>query len=375
MSVEWRIPVLDQIESQIGDGLYAGDPLNADKWLASSALQKCIRRGLVQLAQGAAARYYRLDRVGLRRRLIAIAFEDIGAADPAAVVETVTVATCGDWRAKHGETRVLLYIVERLAKAPKDRSADLLILAAHHHPTLDCLRAACRDASMERRRGLLADQSLGIAVRAVAAWFSSGLEFPRQHFVGPGSLAGLAAEYRALGVGDDFVEATMMAARRTREPLTIAVPLVWLEIQHAGNVKISDAPIADTPVVDGLPLCAIDEHTQPGKQAINRLVAENMHLRACLERFVPKSRWTTAAQHAAFYADGSLVAPRLDWSQSQAIEMLGIEADLASAQVPIEGVRPLREVMHACLPQLNEIRREIWDGLRQRSELSPANAD
>jgi hypothetical protein len=375
MSVDWRISVFDQIEHVIGDRACSGDPLNADKWLVSSALQKCIRRGLVELAQCAAARYHQLDPAGLWRRLIAIAFEDIGAADPEALIETVTVATCGDWRAKHGETRVLAYIVERLAKAPKDRSADLLILAAHHHPTLDCLRAACREASMERRQGLLADQSLGIAVRAVAAWFSSGLEFPRQHFVGPGSLLGLAAEYRALGVGDEFVEAAMMAARRTREPLTIAVPLVWLEIQHSGSPKISDATIADTPVVDGLPLCAIDEHTRPGKQAINRLIAEDPRLRACLERFVPKSRWTTAAQHAAFYADGSLVAPRLDWSQSQSIETLGIEADLASAQVPLEGVRPLREVMHACLPRLNEIRREIWDGLRRCSELSPANAD
>lgn len=79
-----------------------------------------------------------------------------------------------------------------------------------------------------------------------------------------------------------------------------------------------------------------------------------MRLRACLQAFVPKSRWSTAAQHAAFYEDGSPIAPRLDWSQSRSVEALGIEADLAGAQAPLAGVQPLREVMHECLPRLNE---------------------
>ena len=53
-------------------------------------------------------------------------------------------------------------------------------------------------------------------------------------------------------------------------------------------------------MVDGLPLCALDEHTRFGKQAINRLMAEDIRLRACLQQFVPKPRWSKAAQHAAF---------------------------------------------------------------------------
>jgi hypothetical protein len=374
MSVEWRIPVLDQIESQIGDGLYAGDPLNADKWLASSALQKCIRRGLVQLAQGAAARYYRLDRVGLRRRLIAIAFEDIGAADPAAVVETVAVTTCSEWRARHGEQRVLLRLVRRLAEASKDRSADLLIIAAQHHPDLAGMREACRRAALRDRLQLVADRSLGIAERATAAWLSSGLEC-RDLGVEDGSLAAVADIYRSLRVNEKLISAAIEAARRTRLPMMIMVPLVWLEIHQTGGGTIDQHPIPETPVVEGLPLCALDEHTRPGKQAINQLIAQDPRLRVCLQRFVPKSRWSTAAQHAAFYEDGSPIAPRLGWSQSRSVEIFGIGADLASAAVPREGVQPLREVMHECLPRLNEIRREIWDGLRQCSELSPANAD
>jgi hypothetical protein len=115
-------------------------------------------------------------------------------------------------------------------------------------------------------------------------------------------------------------------------------------------------------VIDGLPLCALDEHTRTGKQAINRLVNEDGQLRACLQRFVPKSRWYSAAQHAAFYVDGALVVRRLDWPQSYALEALGIEADVGSAQVPPEGVQSLQDVIRQCLPRLNSIRQELWLG-------------
>ena len=63
------------------------------------------------------------------RRLISIAFEDVGAAEPDALIDTVALATAADWRAKHGEAQALAWIVQRLADAPKDRSADLLMSA------------------------------------------------------------------------------------------------------------------------------------------------------------------------------------------------------------------------------------------------------
>jgi len=94
------------------------------------------------------------------------------------------------------------------------------------------------------------------------------------------------------------------------------------------------------------------------------LVTEDAALRACLQRFVRKPRWTAAAQHAVFYVDGTPVAHHLDWPQSLSIETLGMEGDLASAEVPREGVRPLVDAVYAGLDRLNEIRHEIWCGLR-----------
>jgi hypothetical protein len=365
MSQDWRIPVLDCLLQRSRCGLALGTSLRSDKWLASSSLQKCVRRGHVESALRAAATFGELDPAGLWRRLISIACEDIGAADIEAVIETVALATSSPgWRSKHGETQLLAYIVRRLAEAPKDRSADLLMSAARYHASLGRMREICGGIELDRRLQLVADPSAPLLDRVVAAWFSSGLDFRYEHIVGPGSLHGLAEAYRTLGVSQELAEAALMGARRTREPFTILVPLVRLEIERSGGGTVRNEPIPDSPIVDGLPLCALDEHTRPGKQAINRLVAEDAGLRACLHRFVRKSRWTTAAQLAAFYVDGAPVTPRLDWPQSHSLEVLGMEADLANAEVPCEGAQPLVDAVRASLDWLNDIRREIWRGLR-----------
>jgi hypothetical protein len=138
------------------------------------------------------------------------------------------------------------------------------------------------------------------------------------------------------------------------------VPLIWLELQRSDPVTVRDEVVPPSEIVAGVPLYAFDEHTRLGKRAINRLVQENARLRACLEQFVPKRRWTSAAQDAAFYADGASVSRRLDWSQSRSLEVLGIEADLSTTEVPKDGVEPLLRVVRENLDHLNKIRSEVW---------------
>jgi hypothetical protein len=365
VNLDWRVKVLEKLSCFIPSN--ADDDsvsLSCDKWVASSALQKSIRRGDVELAQRAAVTFGKLDPDGLWRRPISIAYEDIGAADIQALIETVAAATSQAWRSRHGHA----FVVQRLSQAPKDRSADLLMLAARHHDSLCQMREICSKANIEQRLRLVANPSAALSERAMAAWFSSGLDFRYEHLVGLGNLQGLSEVYRTIGVSEEFASATVTAARRTRGPLTVLVPLLWLEIQRLGGASVREELVPDSPVVGGLPLCALDEHTRLGKQAINKLVGEDARLRACLERFVPKPRWISAAQHAAFYADGAPIARRLEWQQSRSLEVLGIEADLGSAHVPREGVQPLRDAMHKCIPRLNDIRRELWLAARAAAQ-------
>jgi hypothetical protein len=353
--------ILNRIQSQLPQSnLIADDLPNCDRWIVSSLLQKAIRRSDAEVAGQAAFRLHAIDRAATWRRMIGIAFEDVGPGSIDAVTETVAAAATPSWRAVCGEHRVLAYVVRRLADAPKDRSADYLMWAAIEHRSLGRAREVCGNASIAQRLELVADASLPLPKRAVAAWFSSGIDRPYERRVGRGDLPGLAGVYVRLGASEDLAAAAILAAKRTREPYAALVPLTWLEVQRAGVARVREARAPRSAIVAGLPLYGFDEHTRLGKRAINRLVNENGSIRACLAQYVPKRRWTAAAQHAAFYAESSFVSRRLDWPQSGPLEALGIESELSTAEVPPAGIEPLLAVMRGALDQLNEIRTELW---------------
>ena len=68
--------------------LDAVEPLPCDRWLAASALQKAIRRGDALTAGRAVRTLYRYDPRSAWRRLLVIAYEDIGIGALDAVVTT-----------------------------------------------------------------------------------------------------------------------------------------------------------------------------------------------------------------------------------------------------------------------------------------------
>jgi hypothetical protein len=102
--LDWRSRVLERF-SDCGniDQHQPVELLSCNRWIASSALQKAIRRNDVEIAFRAALTLHKQDRANAWRRLIAIAFEDVGPAALDVVIETVVVATSADWRAVRGE--------------------------------------------------------------------------------------------------------------------------------------------------------------------------------------------------------------------------------------------------------------------------------
>jgi hypothetical protein len=73
-------------------------PLAIDPWVASSLLQKAIRRGEIDLAERAAFTLSRHRGQGIWRRLIAIAFEDVSVGSVDALIQTTTACMSADWR-------------------------------------------------------------------------------------------------------------------------------------------------------------------------------------------------------------------------------------------------------------------------------------
>jgi len=357
---DWTSGALERFSDCVNFDQYPPvEPLRCNQWIASSALQKAIRRSEVGIASRAALALHTQDRANAWRRLIAIAFEDVGPADIEVVLQTVAVAVSPGWRASYGEDRAVLSIISKLAAAAKDRSADYLMWIAAEHPDQCKTRAICDRASVTECLSMVTDLSRPLPDRAVAAWFCSGIDYPYQHRVGAGELSWLEDAYCRLGAPPDLAAATVLAARRTRQPYVVLVPLVWLEVRRAGLTAVGDAFVPPSGLVAGIPLYALDEHTRLGKRAINTLSQQSLSIRACLEQYVPRRRWIAAAQHAVFYAEGSAVSRRLHWAQSRSLEQLGIEAELSTAEVKPDGVTPLIETIRRSLDQLNAIRTQL----------------
>ena len=168
--------ILNIAREQLADEIFAyrepkPAPLKISPWLAMSLLQKAIRRGESELAQHAAATLLLNAPDRLWRRCGAAAFEEVGVAD-LQTVSLVTAALGGKrYRATiGGEWKVASFIVDRMARAPKCRAADDLLLTADSHPHYQRARvelAAKTTAELIH----IATGDAALPVRALAAWY------------------------------------------------------------------------------------------------------------------------------------------------------------------------------------------------------------
>jgi hypothetical protein len=347
------------------------EPIAADPWVVSSLLQKSIRRSETEIAQRAALTFFKLKGSAIWRRLIVIAFEDVGIGSVDALTTTVAAASASAWRKNYGDDlRLAAYLAGLLVEAPKDRSADYLC-DARDHPMLADFWRAMEKASLESRLSHVRDQAMGLPQRAVAALSALGIGSRGDISRGTSGLEALLIAFDELKVPEELVAATRITATRTREKITAMVPLIWLAARNTKKA-VCDRPIPPLVKADDVPLYALDKHTRLGREAIWRFACENDSVRACLARFVPARQKRSAAYVAAFYVDAAPVARRLVWDQSEALEAFGIERDLLHAGVPAEGIQPLMKVMRLNLGHLNELRAQTF-ARGQRALVSTVN--
>jgi hypothetical protein len=228
--------------------------------------------------------------------------------------------------------------------------------------------AALQPAS---RLTLVANSSLPLTVRATAAWYASGLEWKPERRILGGDLPRLQQTYRELGVPEDLVNAVTQAARRTREPLTVLLPIIWLAAQEQTNSHIEECALPPAPQVEGIPLYAFDKHTRVGRQALGLLARENAAIRTVLQRYAQDRSGLEAVRLAAFHAESACVKRRLIWRLATRIESFGTETDLLYAGVAPEGHAPLIHAVRDNLDHLNDLRARLFLQSRSQHGIQP----
>ncbi len=328
-------------------------PPGLDPQVTSSLLQKAIRRGETELAASAARLYNQQRGHAVWLRLLTIAFEDVGIGDPDLVVEAATYSLGRKVRKVWGEDDQLAgAFADRLAKAPKDRSADHLYCAAVRHPDWKIAREVLEDGPMETAMEIALDPDQVLMHRAIAALRVCGpLDQPSRHL--PLLLSGLEQQ----GAPSDLMTATEIAARRLQHPFVVMTALAAaVRAADGGEAVVQEVDLPPYPDLQGAPLYAWDKHTHMGRKAIRRLVGAQTSLRHQLLKHLPPRAVIPVTGMAVFHTESALTSRPLVWSHTKALEAAGCQADLMKAGAGASAVGPVLTLINQNLPALNQIR-------------------
>lgn len=346
-------------------GVYSATAWNTvcrlDPWVCSSLLQKAIRRSEVGLAVAAGLRLHQLRGSAIWSRLLLITVEDIGVASPPTLSLMVKSARLARKEPKGDIIGTLARVIETLALAPKCRCSDYLVSATRYHPAFEAELCLVGKQPLEQRIAMAIDRSLPVVIRAIAAWFSSGLNWSGESRVGDDDLSGLFTAFPGAGISEAFLSDVVYACERTRHPISIMLPVLWADVYFPDSPSApytTDHACPDSPAIRGIPAYAYDKHTYAGKAAIGRFAVENSQVATVLSRWVPDFRARDAAAMAAFYVDAIPVRPQCVWNGSKQLEALGREADFLKIGFPVEGIDELVKAVTANLDHLNQLRAE-----------------
>lgn len=314
--------LFDYVLLDLADGMRANptppaDPLPCDRWIARSALQKAIRRGEVGLAQRALANLYGHDPRAIWRHLVIIAVEDVGVANVDLLAQVVGAQRDRSWRTSMGgDWSVMAELVRLMAESNHCQAACDLLLRASNDPALEPMREWVLDASMSTLTAAMADSTLPLVDRGIAALAIGGGLAEGQPHSDPAAVFEIMAE---AGTFSHVVATCQQAWRVSRNPMALLLPLVWQAWSQAGGAEIvKDDPMPAVHLIDGVPGYALDQFTRTGNQISRAYIAEDHQLQLLLAHAgIAKSAWPRTLGHALFLIEGGATARRLVWEQAE----------------------------------------------------------
>jgi hypothetical protein len=356
--------ILNNARKQLADEIFGyrtpkPSPLKISPWLGMSLLQKAIRRGESELAQHAAATLLLIAPDRLWRRCGAVAFEDIGVAD----LETVSLATAAlagkRYRATiGGEWKVASYIVDRMAKAPKCRAADDLLLAADSHPRYQGARV---DLANQTTRELIhiATGDAALPVRALATWYAVGAHLRQTKHLSArlGEPAALFDGLCEAGLPHTAVEIAREGFRKIGEPLCPFVALLCpLARCEASNLQDDELPPAI--MVGEVPGWAMDLYSREGRGALQAFLQRDCATARWVRNHVPAGQRVNFLGTVVFRVEGGLVRQRSRWPTADDLRRL---VDIECHGPHCTDATEILQLVRADLGELNAIRAELME--------------
>lgn len=300
-------------------------------WLAASLLQKSIRRGEAQWALAAADHMLRIDPDRLWRRLLIIAFEDVGIANLSLVARMTAAAQFRRTYERRGMAVAIVRLMAvELATSPKCRASDDLYTVLDGSPETSRFMQDRLDWPLPDLIGLAMDNEARIEERGSALWLALGT-----HQKGVTGLPVRRGQPKAsfdlmtdLGWPHTLVEIARAGYAKTGETICAFIPLLladWRSLDRGGESTCpspqstrwlvrDDAiapPTKDTAL--GIPLFAFDQFTREGQRAMSQFLRGSSETARLVRKHIDVDDRRSVFGFLLFYADSSLMAQRLVW--------------------------------------------------------------
>lgn len=335
-------------------------PLNVSPWVAMSLLQKAIRRGDVPAALSGAATLLRDAPERLWRRLGCIAFEDVGVADIACLGLVTTALTGKAFRKRlGGEWAVASLIVQRMVDAPKNRSADDLLMTIAGLPSLTLYRDDFARMSYDQLRQIVLGCS-DLHKRGLALWYLVGTKRcpspnlpPR-----PGNVDFAFEVLAEHGVSPSMTQIARQGFRKTGEILAPLAALLTLVNGIRGDVAHNDNMPA-TRRAGEVPSYALDTYTREGKQTFARFLKTNAGTTDWILENLPNRGRSAFLGELVFRVEGGSLTNR--WA-GNAADHLREQYELGCLGITAEQAKHVLALLRADMHILDRIRADVMGG-------------
>lgn len=371
----YRAVVKDEIAGPDGAADVRGNNQVAftDVHVASSCLQKALRRGEGDVAFAAGCYLLRYDEARLWRRLVVCVFEDFGLCDLSVTAKVVAVVGSRSLRLVLGQERVLAWLIAKLCALPKDRRLDDLYALG---TGLQARRAG--DVYSFGRSGLgggVPDDvpggiNGGLIRRTARLIAHCERPVPRRSFR---SLSVEACELALTQMAQEelcdrgLFELCLAGARLSRCLLPVLVPLAIDATDLSGGLGDAAAQaLPAAPLLRGVPAYAFDGFTRVGRAILADLAKREALLQPVLAGLAAFAR-IDVLHHLLFFAEGArCVCLRSD----RLSQGLHTDAVALGVRLPQPDADEAVGLMQSLLPRIHALRGASPLSQHQQEDLS-----
>jgi hypothetical protein len=332
------------------------DPIHVSPWIAMAILQKGIRRGRSDLALRAAATLLLDAPDRLWRRCGAIAFEDVGVADPGVVgLVTVALASKSLRSSLGGEWGVASLVVSLLSEANKCRATDDLVMCAERHPAFARARQELAELPIQSLLDIVVGTS-PLIERGLALWYALGTDRRTSGHLVPrrGQPQAVFDHLCEVGFPHTVVEVAREGYRKTRTVLCPFVALLSAE-QRPVPPTIEDDKFPPEEMIGSVPSWALDMFSREGRFALKCFAEGGSETAKWVRDHVPAPERVSFLGDILFVVEGGQMSGRLRWPTADQLRRLSER----ECQAHCTDVADVRESMRADIPILNRVRSSI----------------